>query len=574
MTCKPTTSPPTLDADISDWDDVEVFETPLTGALTSNMYAPGNVKIQCVYTSTDIYFLYQIPGKYKFDTADNHLCASVATMFQMGEDATLFNMGGCPLSEAVNCDAVPDGCAPYAVDIGAHWELKTTERGILYGPNEGNGDDPIANKDDEFAVGPWCRVDDNFGTSPGNEWSGAWDFSGNATDGEEGYYIFETSRSLTTPSPETDIQLEAGTEYNFGVAFWDPLETATGWTDAGHVVTGCSKDWIGLRLDDENGNASPVVYDDVSGEEMTQETCSSIEYVTCNAVMSPPTLDADISDWDDVEVFETPLTGALTSSMYAPGNIKIQCVYTSTDIYFLYQIPGKYKFDTADNHLCASVATMFQMGEDATLFNMGGCPLSEAVNCDAVPDGCAPYAVDIGAHWELKTTERGILYGPNEGNGDDPIANKDDEFAVGPWCRVDDNFGTSPGNEWSGAWDFSGNATDGEEGYYIFETSRSLTTPSPETDIQLEAGTEYNFGAAFWDPLETATGWTEVGHVVTGCSKDWIGLRLAVMGYTFDDDDSAEESVEIESAPNGSVSSSILAAFSLIAVAFSYMVAI
>eukprot|EP00985_Skeletonema_marinoi_P016101 scaffold8559_cov135-Skeletonema_marinoi.AAC.9 len=192
----------------------------------------------------------------------------------MGEKATLFNMGGCPLSEAVNCDAVPEACAPYAVDIGAHWELKTTERGVMYGPNEGSGNDLIANKDDEFAVGPYCRVDDNFGTSPGNEWSGAWDFTGNATNGAEGYYIFETSRSLTTPSPETDAQLTPGTEVNFGVSFWDPFETASGWTDAGHVVTGCSEDWIGLRLVDENGAATPV-FDHVGGEEESAEPMES-----------------------------------------------------------------------------------------------------------------------------------------------------------------------------------------------------------------------------------------------------------------------------------------------------------
>eukprot|EP00984_Skeletonema_dohrnii_P012540 scaffold5101_cov224-Skeletonema_dohrnii-CCMP3373.AAC.3 len=271
ITCIKTASPPTLDAsDISDWDGVEVFESPLTGALTSKMYTAGNMKIQCVYDATDIYFLYQIPGKYMFDINDNKKCASVASMFQMGEKATLFNMGGCPLSEAVNCDAVPEACAPYAVDIGAHWELKTTERGVMYGPNEGTGNDLIANKDDEFAVGPYCRVDDNFGTSPGNEWSGAWDFTGNATNGAEGYYIFETSRSLTTPSPETDAQLTPGTEVNFGVSFWDPFETASGWTDAGHVVTGCSEDWIGLRLVDENGAATPV-FDHVGGEEESAE---------------------------------------------------------------------------------------------------------------------------------------------------------------------------------------------------------------------------------------------------------------------------------------------------------------
>ncbi|KAK1732676.1 ethylbenzene dehydrogenase-related protein [Skeletonema marinoi] len=245
ITCIKTASPPTLDASfISDWGGVEVFESPLTGALTSKMYTAGNMKIQCVYDATDIYFLYQIPGKYMFDINDNK--------------------------------KFPEACAPYAVDIGAHWELKTTERGVMYGPNEGTGNDLIANKDDEFAVGPYCRVDDNFGTSPGNEWSGAWDFTGNATNanGAEGYYIFETSRSLTTPSPETDAQLTPGTEVNFGVSFWDPFETASGWTDAGHVVTGCSEDWIGLRLVDENGAATPV-FDHVGGDEESAEPMES-----------------------------------------------------------------------------------------------------------------------------------------------------------------------------------------------------------------------------------------------------------------------------------------------------------
>ena len=147
----------------------------------------------------------------------------------------------------------------------------TTERGVLYGPSEGHGDDPIANKDDEFAVGPWCKVDDNFGEHPGNEWSGAWDFTDDTSvveertvtvaDGTEGHYIFEFSRPLTTSSPETDVQLKPGIELGFGVGFWDPFETDDGWTDSGHVVTGCSKDWIALRLVDENGDATPV-YDE------------------------------------------------------------------------------------------------------------------------------------------------------------------------------------------------------------------------------------------------------------------------------------------------------------------------
>jgi hypothetical protein len=257
ITCVQTTSSPTVDAKISDWDGVEVFETPLTGALTSTIYGAGNIKIQCVYDTNNIYLLYQIPGKYMFDSSDNHKCAAVGNMFQVGEKASFFNMGNCPLSEAAGCDAVPGGCAPWAVDIAPQWELRRTERGTEYGPNTGN------NGNHEFGITPYCRVD-----APSNEWSAAWDFSGNATDGEKGDYIFEFSRPLTTSSPDMDIQLTAGTEVGFGVAFWDPNEKAGGWSDSGHYVTGCSADWIGLRLVDENGDATPVF----NGESSTAES--------------------------------------------------------------------------------------------------------------------------------------------------------------------------------------------------------------------------------------------------------------------------------------------------------------
>eukprot|EP00984_Skeletonema_dohrnii_P037144 scaffold38908_cov239-Skeletonema_dohrnii-CCMP3373.AAC.2 len=47
---------------------------------------------------------------------------------------------------------------------------------------------------------------------------------------------------------------------------------------------------------------------------VAEDSCTSIDYITCIKTASPPTLDAsDISDWDGVEVFESPLTGALTS---------------------------------------------------------------------------------------------------------------------------------------------------------------------------------------------------------------------------------------------------------------------
>ena len=60
------------------------------------------------------------------------------------------------------------------------------------------------------------------------------------------------------------------------LAFGDPNETTAGWTDAGHVVTGCSQDWIALRLVDENGDATPV-FDDEVGDEVETSGSSGME---------------------------------------------------------------------------------------------------------------------------------------------------------------------------------------------------------------------------------------------------------------------------------------------------------
>ena len=61
-------------------------------------------------------------------------------------------MGGCPLAMGPNeCEGVPGECDNHLVDIGGHWELKTTRMGVEYGVDveSGTGNDPIANKDDE-----------------------------------------------------------------------------------------------------------------------------------------------------------------------------------------------------------------------------------------------------------------------------------------------------------------------------------------------------------------------------------------------------------------------------------------
>ncbi|KAL3804013.1 hypothetical protein HJC23_006404 [Cyclotella cryptica] len=270
ITCVPVTTAPTIDGDTSDWSSVESFEAPLTGALTPTEYPYGNATIQCVYDDERVYFLFEVAGPYRFDAADKHKCAAISTMFKMGSEAMLYDMGNCPLAKT-SCPTNLTECDDYKVDIGAHWELATTEMGVAYGTSNGSGKDNVAGKDDEYAVSPSCRMDDNDANAA-NEWEGAWTHtSPNSTDGS---YIFEMSRMLSTASTESDAQLEAGKATDFGFAIWDPFESeSNGWSDAGHYVTGCSADWISLRLVDESGN----VEDDTSTETSSDspETSSS-----------------------------------------------------------------------------------------------------------------------------------------------------------------------------------------------------------------------------------------------------------------------------------------------------------
>jgi len=203
------------------------------------------------------------------------------------------------------------------------------------------------------------------------------------------------------------------------------------------------------------------------------------------------------------------------------------------------EIPGAYRFNETADELCAAIGTMMKIGADATFINMGGCPLAASGCANGVEASCANYVVDIGAHWELSTTKQGVKYDLNVENygentttndpGNDPIANKDDEYAASAFCRFDDND-VDAGNEWSGAWAHT-NSTDGASGKYIFELSRLLVTNSTVSDAQLKAGQAIDFGIAYWDPNQIEeSGWTDSGHYTTGCGTDWIKLVLATSG--------------------------------------------
>jgi hypothetical protein len=208
--------------------------------LTGELYAPGKAELKCAHSEDRLFLTLSVPGKYRFDAGSNELCAAIATMTRIGEDASFSQA-------AAGCDAtggVPAQCDAYRVDIGAHWELATTEQGVTYpintvdetGPVPSTvsppGDDLlVANKDGEYAVSPYCRLDDD-GDGTGNEWAGGWSHSAGTEEGADGTYTFELSRLLVTASTATDAQMTIGETYDFGVGFWDPNQKEDGWSDS------------------------------------------------------------------------------------------------------------------------------------------------------------------------------------------------------------------------------------------------------------------------------------------------------------------------------------------------------
>jgi hypothetical protein len=526
LTCHPVVGDlPVLDGNLSDWADVVGIETSLYAPLLNELYGPGKAEVKCAHSADRIFLTLEIPGKYRFDATSNAMSAAIATMMKIGADATFYNMGGCPDAQT-GCSAttggVPATCETYRVDI-LHWELATTEQNVTYPINivDGTGNDLVANKDDEYAVSPYCRLDDD-GSGAGNEWVGGWSHSAGTEEGADGTYMFELSRLLVTASTATDAQMTIGETYEFGVAYWDPNQMEEGWSASNHYISGCGRDWFDLVLSSDpyepNATATPTE---------PVESCI-VEDIECERFMGElPVLDGNISEWSDITGIEIPLYSPLGRERYARGKTELKCAHSEDRLFLTLSVPGKYRFDADSNELCAAIGTMMRIGEAATFYNMGGCP-EAAAGCDnGELAQCDAYRVDIGAHWELATTEQGVTYPINivNGTGNDLVANKDDEYAVSSYCRFDDD-GDGAGNEWAGGWSHSAGTEDGAEGNYMFEISRLLVTASTATDAQMKVGKTYDFGVAFWDPYEKEDGWSDSNHYVSGCGEEWFQLTL------------------------------------------------
>ena len=235
----------TVDGDDSDWADIEgaTFEmeqivVPEGSDIEFDPVAPKDATLKVASDGTNIYVLVTVDDTFDY-VADNHdLSAAMAVMFRIDDPAPA-HMGAEEKDLEVSLGMV---------DIW-HWELDCGPGQVSGGKGVTGGDDPACNLDDEFATTPEDREDDGGGdiANPDGENSltGAWTHTATAPGGD-GTWIFEMSRPLSTGDSQ-DAQLASGGAAFVAIAYWDAKESATGWSDAGHLQS-AEVGWIEVTL--------------------------------------------------------------------------------------------------------------------------------------------------------------------------------------------------------------------------------------------------------------------------------------------------------------------------------------
>ncbi|GJP52369.1 hypothetical protein CLOM_g11491 [Closterium sp. NIES-68] len=262
----------TVDGSAADWAGVAGQELRLQPAINPNSAAPypfgaGSMLLKAAHDGRDVFFLLKIPGPYVYNQQNHHLSISGSLMFGIGDDATFYNMGGCPNLAGV-CTA--ENCRGHEVDV-VHFEVDTAIPGRTYGHNlmdqmDGTGADRVGNLYDGYGWNPHCRQFDGLATaglsSNGtamNDWHGVWthstvnmDYGLTAADapfataGDDGYFVFELTRPLRTADHfQQDVQLSVGGTHRMGAAVWYPLD-GTPWHGSQHFLASC--DWLHLHL--------------------------------------------------------------------------------------------------------------------------------------------------------------------------------------------------------------------------------------------------------------------------------------------------------------------------------------
>lgn len=235
----------TVDGDDSDWADIEgaefdieQIEVPPGSDIEFDPVAPKDATLKVASDGTNIYVLVEVDDTYDYVADDHNLSPAMAVMFRIDDPAPP-HMG----AEESDLDT-----SLGMVDIW-HWELDCGPGEMSGGQGITGGDDPTCNLDDEFSTTPEEREDDGGGdiANPNaeNGLIGAWTHTASAPGGD-GKWIFEMSRPLNTGDPQ-DAQLTSGGTANMAIAYWDPKESAAGWSDAGHLQS-AEHGWIEATL--------------------------------------------------------------------------------------------------------------------------------------------------------------------------------------------------------------------------------------------------------------------------------------------------------------------------------------
>ncbi|KAL9265011.1 hypothetical protein AKJ16_DCAP15700 [Drosera capensis] len=262
-------------------------------------------------------------------------------------------------------------------------------------------------------------------------------------------------------------------------------------------------------------------------------------------------LDGKGDEWVDIDGVELSLLPALDpheDDAYPGGKMTVKALHDGTNVFFLLQVASDYAYTKGDSKKCPSVAFMFQIGQNATYHNMGGCEQSPGACTDKT---CKGYEVDI-MHFSIGNAIPGRLYGSNRadvGSGGDRFGNLVDVYAWNPHCRYLDGLGpsgndSSAQNDWKGAWwhsslsdhsalmhvstgfvrEDSPYSSNGQKGTYFFEFSRPLRTMDRlQQDVQFKIGDPSKFSAAFWYPVDSNP-WHGSGHYTVSC--DWLPLNF------------------------------------------------
>ena len=236
---------PTIDGDNADWADIEgatfeiaQIEIPEGADIEIDPVDPKNATLKVASDGTNIYVLLEVDDTFDYNADDHALSPALGVMFRIDEAA--------PAHMGTTAEDLETSLG--MVDIW-HWELDCGPGEVSGGKGVAGGDDPTCNLDDEYATTPEDREDDGGGDTPNpdaeNGLTGAWTHTASAP-GEDGTWIFEMSRPLDTGDPQ-DAQFASGGTAYVAIAYWDPKESTTGWSDAGHLQS-ADLGWIEVTL--------------------------------------------------------------------------------------------------------------------------------------------------------------------------------------------------------------------------------------------------------------------------------------------------------------------------------------